>query len=145
MRLLKTALTLLALLLLTTCGGDHLNSITAPKNITCDSAFGGDWHWVLQTCGGFTDDVAHGQLSTTNGCRLTLDTTPAALKAQGQSYTLIVAFDTQKATLERKGTVCDAIDQGKIVGQNGRQFSIQFTPTPTEKCCNTDYFATIAY
>ncbi len=145
MRMQKTALALLAIVLLTTCGGEHLTSVTAPKNISCDAAFGGDWHWVLQTCGGFNDDVSHGQLSTTNGCRLTLDTTPAALKAQGQSFTMVVAFDTKKVTLERKGTICDAIDNGTIESQNGRSFSIHFFATPTEKCCGNDYFATIAY
>ena len=145
MRMQKTALALLAIVLLTTCGGEHLTSVTAPKNISCDAAFGGDWHWVLQTCGGFNDDVSHGQLSTTNGCRLTLDTTPAALKAQGQSFTMVVAFDTKKVTLERKGTICDAIDNGTIESQNGRSFSIHFFATPTEKCCGNDYFATLAY
>jgi hypothetical protein len=145
MRMQKFALALLGITLLTMCGGEHFSSVTAPKNITCDSAFGGDWHWILQTCGGFSDDVSRGQLSTTNGCRLTLDTTPATLKAQGQTFTMVVAFDTKKVTLERKGTICDAIDNGTIEGQSGRSFSIHFVATPTEKCCTNDYFATIAY
>jgi len=141
----KTVLALLDLVLITTCDGEHFTSVTSPKNITCDTAFAGDWHWILQTCGGFSDDVSHGQLSTTNGCRLTLDTTPAALKEKGQTFTMVVAFDTKKVTLERKGTVCDAIDQGTIESQLGRTFSIHFVATPVEKCCTNDYFATIAY
>ena len=146
MRIAKTACSFLVLLALTTCGGDHLNSVTAPpKNISCDTAFNGTWSWIMQTCGSFTNGTAPAQLTTSNGCRLTLDTTPADAAAKGQNFTLIVAFDTQTATLERKGTVCDAIDKGKIVGQNGRQFSLQFQATPTEKCCNNDYFVNIAY
>ena len=86
---------ILVLFALTTCGGDHLSSVTAPpKNISCDAAFNGTWSWILQTCGGFANGSAPAQLSTANGCRLTLDTTPADLKAKGQSFTLIVAFDT---------------------------------------------------
>jgi hypothetical protein len=145
MRMQKTALALLAVTLLTRCGGEHLSSVTAPKNISCDAAFGGDWHWVLQTCAGGTDGVSPGQLSTTNGCRLTLDTTPAALKAQGQTFTMVLAFDTKKVTLERKGTVCDAIDNGTIESQSGRSFGVHFTATKTSQCCNNDYFATLAY
>jgi hypothetical protein len=145
MRVIKMPAVFLALVLLTTCSGEHLSSVTGPKNVTCDAAFAGSWRWSLQSCGGFANDVSVGQLSTTNGCRLTLDTTPAALKAMGQSYTMIVAFDAGTATLERKGTLCDAIDKGKITSQSGRQFSLQFQATPTEKCCNNDYFANITY
>ena len=145
MRMQKIALALLAATLLTMCS-EHLNSVTdPPKSIACDAAFGGSWHWVLQTCSGVSDNVSPGQLNTSNGCRLTIDTTPATLKAQGQTFTMVVAFDTKKVTLERKGTICDAIDNGTIEGQNGRSFSIHFVATPTEKCCTNDYFATIAY
>ena len=145
MRMQKIALALLAATLLTMCS-EHLNSVTdPPKSIACDAAFGGSWHWVLQTCSGVSDAVSPGQLNTSNGCRLTLDTTPATLKAQGQTFTMIVDFGTKKATLERKGTLCDAIDNGTIESLNGRQFGLHFTATKTAQCCNNDYFATIAY
>ena len=145
MRTLKVASSLLALFLLATCNGGVHSPTEPAKNIACDPAFAGQWSWVLQSCGAFTNGSSPAQLSTTNGCRLTLDTTPAAQKALGQTYTLVVAFDTQKATLERKGTVCDAIDKGTIVSQVNHQFAIELTPTPTEKCCNQNYFVNITY
>jgi hypothetical protein len=145
MRLLKNACALLALIALTTCNGG-VHSPTEPKNnIACDPAFNGQWSWVLQSCGAFTNGSSPAQLSTTNGCRLTLDTTPDAQKAMGQTYTLVVSFDNQTATLERKGTVCDAIDKGTIVSQVGREFGIELKPTATEKCCNQNYFVNIRY
>lgn len=145
MRTLKLALSAVILFALATCNGGVHSPTEPPNHISCESGFSGEWSWILQSCGGFTKGSAPAQLSTANGCRLTLDTTPDNLKALGQTYTLVVAFDAKTATLERKGTVCDTVDNGTIIAQKGHEFSIQFKATPTQQCCNNDYFVNIAY
>jgi len=145
--MLKFAITVLFLIVFTsTCGGGG-NDVTGVKTSSCDSSFNTSWHWTFQTCAnGLPSGISPGQLSTTNGCRLTLDVTPDVVKASGGTYTMIVAFDQGTATVERKGTVCDAIDSGKITERNGHEYAIQFRATPTGgKCCEGDYFANISF
>ena len=146
MRILKIAFALLFLIVCTTCGGGGGSDVTGPKITTCDPAFGGDMRWIISKCGALVTGVSKGQLSTTNGCRTTLDVTPDTLKAQGQIYTMVIAWDKSTATLERKGTVCDAIDNGTINDVSGHTYSFQFRSTPTGgKCCDNDYFITVSY
>ena len=147
MRTLKFALPVLFLISFTTCGGGGGgNSVSGPKITSCDPAFGGDLRWVLSKCSALVTGVSKGQLTTTNGCRTTLDVTADTLKAQGQSYTMIIAWDQGTATVERKGTACDAIDNGKLTEISGHSYSFQFRATPTGgKCCDNDYFMTVSY
>lgn len=149
MRTIKIVASALALIILTTCsGGGHSNSPTEPKNITCLSDFNGIWIYSVESGCAHSIVAAgtrQGSLSTVNGCRLTLDITTSDQKAQGLSNVLVVAFDTGKATLERKGSICDGTDQGTIEEQFGHEFRLRFKGPQGTQCCSADYFVTLQY
>jgi len=149
MRTAKTALAILAVLLFSTCAGGEHHSPTVPKTISCNAAFDTNWAFYIESgCTGTLTSAGthHGTLSTVNGCRLTLDVSNPSQVDAGQKLTMVVNFDATTATLERKGTPCDGIDNGTLMEQFGAtQFRFRFKPTTSSSCCNADYFVTIQY
>ena len=149
MRTFRLAAAALALLTLTTCsGGGHESPTSPPQQITCLNEFGGFWAFYIESgCTGTitTAGLNKGTLSTVNGCRLTLDVSNPSQREANQSAILVVSFDTKKVTLERKGTVCDSIDNGEISEAYGRTYRMRFKATQSTQCCANDYFVTIQY
>jgi hypothetical protein len=141
-----TLAALLAVVVAAGCGGGG-SGPTAPTVTSCNSSFGGDWRWIIKSgCNvQLLTGVSHPTSFDQSSCRVTLDVTPDAVKAAGQTFMMTVNFGDGSATFTKSGTSCDGTDQGSIKTSGATGWDVVFHPSKSDKCCQFDYEVSLSH